>query len=110
VGPKEYLFKAPSGEKIWADGVRVENCHLRETEYAGDPKTSPFLSSSNKVHELIRNQARDEFRRYAEVIRDPRSPALGLEVITNDARAVPLFQSWLKEFGIPGHVVVKPFP
>jgi hypothetical protein len=32
---------------------------------------------------------------------------MGLEIITNDARAVAFFDALLKEFGIPGRVVVQ---
>jgi hypothetical protein len=58
----------------------------------------------------MRADVRKEFLRYAAVIRDPASPAVALEVITNDARAVPFFESVLAELGIPGNVVVRPFP
>lgn len=76
----------------------------------GDPKNSPFINLENRIQEGIRNQVRDEFARYAAAIRDPASPAIALEVITNESRAVPFFESLLRELGIPGNVVVRPFP
>jgi hypothetical protein len=39
---------------------------------------------------------------------DPATPVVGLEVIVNDARAVPFFEALLAEFRIPGRVVIKP--
>ena len=50
----------------------------------------------------------DEFRRYAAVVADPKTPAASLEVTVNDAQAKPYFEALLKQFSIPGKVVVKP--
>jgi hypothetical protein len=80
-GPVERLLKASSGETVWADGIREADCRI----------------------------LRDQFSRYAAIIRDPKSPAIALEVITNDPKAVPFFESLLRELKIPGEVVVRPF-
>jgi hypothetical protein len=109
-GPLEKLLTASSGEKVWADGVREADCRLLETKLVGPPENSPFVNVENQIQQGIRNQVREEFARYAAVIRDPASPAIALEVITNEPRAVPFFESLLQEMGIPGEVVVRPFP
>lgn len=109
-GPEERLVRASSGEEVWADGGRAADCRLLEAKYVGDPSKSPFVSASNPVHERIRNLVREQFQRYAAIIRDLRSPAVSLEVITNDSRAVPFFEALLKDLGIPGEVVVRPYP
>jgi len=109
-GPKERLVESASGAKIWADGVREADCRLLEAKLVTKPEISPFVESSRPVHEVIRAKMRAEFSSYAAIIRDPSSPAVALEVITNDARAVPFFESLLRELQIPGGVVVRPFP
>lgn len=109
-GPVERQLQASSGEKIWADGVREADCRILEAKMVTDPSNSPYVRSWKEVHEWMRADVRKEFLRYAAVIRDPSSPAVALEVITNDARAVPFFESVLTELGIPGDVVVRPFP
>jgi len=109
-GPHERYFRAPTGEEIWADGVRELDCRLLEAKFVQKPDGSPFVSADNLMREKIRDSIRAEFGKYAAVLRDPASPAVALEVITNEARAVPFFESVLKELGIPGQVVVIPFP
>ena len=109
-GPVERFLRAASGEEIWADGVRAADCRILEAKYIKDPTKSPFVSSWKEVHELIRGKIRKEFSNYAAIIRDPTSPAVALEVITNEPRAVAFFEALLQELGIPGRVVVLPFP
>jgi hypothetical protein len=108
-GPTERLLRATSGEEIWADGVREADCRLLEAKFAKDPDGSPFVSANNLMREKIRDSIRAEFIKYAAVLRDPSSPAIALEVITNEPRAVAFFESLLKELGITGEVVVRPF-
>jgi hypothetical protein len=60
------------------------------------------------IREDIRAKLDDEFARYAEVVKDPSTPVTGLEIITNEPRAVPFFEKLLKAHGIPGRVVVRP--
>jgi len=109
-GPVERLLQATSGERVWADGVREADCRILEAKLVTKPETSPYVRAWKEVHEWMRADVRNEFIRYAAIIRDPASPAVALEVITNEARAVPFFESVLKELGIPGQVVVRPFP
>jgi len=99
------------GVQIAADGARVTDAHLLEAKYVGDPIRSPFVKGS-KCPEVIRQKVlkdvTEQFRRYAAVIHDPRTPVVGLEVIVNDARVVPYFEQMMKQLGIPGQVVVSP--
>ncbi|HZI04160.1 MAG TPA: restriction endonuclease fold toxin-2 domain-containing protein [Archangium sp.] len=109
-GPEE-LEVSGGGEQVWADGARVEQARLLEVKHIGDAERSPFIAGSKcaeKARTMILNALMDEFARYAAVIKDPNTPAVGLEVIVNDSRAVPLFEHLMKIFSIPGEVVVRP--
>jgi hypothetical protein len=44
----------------------------------------------------------------AAVLRDEATPAVALEVITKEVRAVPFFEALMGEAGVLGEVVVKP--
>jgi predicted nucleotide-binding protein (sugar kinase/HSP70/actin superfamily) len=56
---------------------------------------------------MIREKEFHQFSRYAAVLKDPTTPAVGLEIILNDARAVPFFESLMRELGIPGRIAVS---
>jgi hypothetical protein len=66
--------------------------------------------SESQVPDFVRDDViadvADEFFRYAAVINDPNTPVTGLEVITNERKAVALFQDLLNRYNIPGRVVV----
>ncbi|PTL81804.1 restriction endonuclease fold toxin-2 domain-containing protein [Vitiosangium sp. GDMCC 1.1324] len=108
-GAEEILVEG-GGKQIWADGARASDAHLLETKYIEKPGTSPFIEGSAcdaDIRQIIRTKEVKEFTRYAAVILDPVTPAVGLEVIVNDARALPYFQALMRELGIPGRVVLK---
>src|SRR5262249_46076545 len=99
------------GEKVWADGIRAEDQTLLDAKFIDKPGRSPFIEGSDCpdfIRDKILPQIDDEFRRYAAVISDSNTPVKALEVITNDARAVPYFEGLLEKYGIPGNVVVRP--
>jgi hypothetical protein len=107
-GTEELLVKG-GGEKVWADGARASDAHLIDAKYVEKPDTSPFVIGStcdDAVRQLIRKKEANQFSRYAAVILDPKTPVVGLEVIVNDSRAVSFFEALLREFRIPGRVVV----
>ncbi|WP_257452687.1 restriction endonuclease fold toxin-2 domain-containing protein [Archangium lipolyticum] len=109
-GPEEMQVSG-GGEEVWADGARLDKARLIEVKHIGDAERSPFIAGSKcaeKARTMILNALMDEFARYAAVIKDPNTPVVELEVIVNDSRAVPLFEQLLKNFGIPGEVVVRP--
>lgn len=108
-GAEELLVEG-GGEAVWADGARSSDAHLIEVKFVEKPATSPFVSGSacgDAVRQAIRGKEAYQFSRYASVIQDPATPAVGLEVIVNDSRAVAFFESLMREFKIPGRVVVK---
>lgn len=107
-GDEEILLKG-GGEQVWADGVNLGDAHLVEIKHVNDPDTSPFIDGSKcgaAVRDMIRDQVSKEFKRYAAIINDPATPAVGLEVIVNDARAIPFLQMLMQQFGIPGRIRV----
>jgi restriction endonuclease fold toxin 2 of polymorphic toxin system len=109
-GPAE--IEVSSGDvTVRADGARVSDAHLLETKHIGSPDSSPYIPGS-RCPECVRNMIRqslvDQFLRYAIIIRDPATPAVGLEVITNDERAIIFFETLLRETSTPGRVVIKP--
>jgi len=109
-GPEEVLVEG-GGEKIWADGLRMDTARLVEVKYVAAPEKSPFIQDSQcnaRVRALILEEVTAEFRRYAAVLADAGTPAVGLDVIVNDARAVPFFEGLLRTLGIPGEVIVRP--
>lgn len=108
-GPEEVQVSG-GGEDVWADGARLEKAKLLEVKHVGDAEKSPFIAGSKCAETariMILDALMDEFARYAAVIKDPNTPVVGIEVIVNDTRAVPLFESILKKFDIPGEVVVR---
>jgi hypothetical protein len=109
-GPEE-VQASGGGEEVWADGARMEKARLLEVKHVGNAERSPFIPGSRcgeTARAMILDALMDEFARYAAVIKDPDTPVMGLEVIVNDGRAVPFFEALLKQFGIPGEVVVRP--
>lgn len=52
------------------------------SQYVSESNAPPFL------RDQVQKVTEEEFRCYAAVINDRATPARGLEVITNDARAV----------------------
>jgi len=109
-GKQEFLVKG-GGEEVWADGARMDNAHLLEVKHVEKPDSSPFIAGSTCeefIRSMIREKERIQFKRYAAVIGDPETPAVGLEIIVNDARAAPFFELLMHELGIPGRVVILP--
>jgi hypothetical protein len=110
-GPKEYLVAAENGKQVWADGVRAGDAMLVEAKHSSSLERTPFDLSSKlpvKVQDSIRTKQLNELLRYAEVIRDPSTPAVGVEIVTNSPTAVRYFEELLRDAGLPGRVVVKP--
>ncbi len=107
-GPRN--FTVPAGdESINIDGFNGTT--ILEAKFAGNPGRSPFVEDSaipGFIRDRIVAQQRDEFRRLAAAINDPQNPFTGLEVRTNDPRAVPFFESLINDFNIPGQVRVTP--
>jgi hypothetical protein len=110
-GLLEYEIKGADNVKIWADGVDQATGKVIEAKYISNPGASPFVEGSScypPVRQKIVEQVTDEFDRYSKIIKDPQTPLIELEVTISDAQAKPFFEKLLKDFDIPGQVVVKP--
>ncbi|MFY0528940.1 restriction endonuclease fold toxin-2 domain-containing protein [Archangium gephyra] len=97
------------GQAVDADGYRSSDAHLLDAKHVEKPDSSPFINGSRcleRVRDSIRLKEFEQFSRYAAVLKDPMTPAVGLEVILNDARAMPFFEGLMRELGIPGRIVV----
>lgn len=107
-GAEELLVQG-GGVEVWADGHRAGDAMILEVKYVDKPDSSPFIQGS-RCNDLIRDKIRlkelEQFRRYAAILNDPAIPAVGLELILNDARAVPFFEAIMRELRIPGRIVV----
>lgn len=105
-GGINYLIKG-GGVEFWADGIR--DASVIETKMIVNPPRSPYIAGS-KTPDFIREKAvadvRGEFDRVAKIVRDDGNPLTSMRVITNDAKAVPFFESLLREYNIPGGVIV----
>jgi hypothetical protein len=107
-GSLNYLI-AGGGTKFWIDGY--EGRSILEAKFVDLPGRSPYWADS-AAPPYVRNPALedavDEFRRLAKILRDPEVPFNSLDVVVNDARALLYFESLMRQFEIPGKVrVVK---
>ena len=106
---------AGGGERVWADGLIPDEALLRDAKLTENLRSSPFIDANPHqipapVLRTIRAKIDDELSRYARVIADPDTPVIGLEIVTSTPLSVPFWQRMLRQFGIPGRVVVHPFP
>ncbi|MCP9490704.1 MAG: hypothetical protein MSC31_12615 [Solirubrobacteraceae bacterium MAG38_C4-C5] len=104
-------FEMRGGDvRINADGFRETDGSALEVKHVGSPDRSPYVPGSG-APDFIRQKALadmdSEMARYRQVIEDGSNPVRGLEVITNDRRAVPQFEEMLRKHEIPGRVVVR---
>ena len=109
-GDKEILVKG-GDKQVWADGTNTSDAHLVEVKHVEKPDISPYVEGSRcneGIRAMVRDQMNKEFERYAAVIHDPGTPAAGLEVILNDTRAIPFFESLMRQFKIPGRIRIDP--
>jgi hypothetical protein len=107
----EEILASGGGKQVWADGARMDSARLVEVKHIGAADNSPFVPGSkcdDYVRSMIQDEVAEEFSRYAAVINDPRTPAVALEVVVNESRAAPFFETLLRRFEIPGEVLVRP--
>jgi hypothetical protein len=108
-GPRNYEMSA-GDVKINADGFREFDATALEAKHVGSQTRSPFVPGSD-APEFVRNAARleieKELQRYKVIIDSSATPVRGLEIVTNDARAVPYFEQLLDKYDMVGRVVVK---
>ena len=109
-GPEEITVSG-GGMEVRADGARVSDAHLLEVKHVASPGSSPYVPGSScpePIRLRVRGELIQQLRRYAAIIRDPKTPAVGLEFITNDIRAASFFEGLMTELGVQGRVVVRP--
>lgn len=106
VGDTEFTISG-NGEKFDADGLADKT--VLEAKFVGNPARSPYIEDS-KLPPFLRKQiggkTRDEFARLSRVLRD-NNPLTAVRVITSDEKAVPYFEKLMREYHVPGEVVVK---
>lgn len=94
---------------VWADGFRPRDGSILETKRVGPGDRSPYVPGSG-APDVVRAKARQAFaheiERYTEVWRG--TPVKGLEIVTDDPRAVPYLEQILAAFEVPSRVVVQP--
>ena len=103
-GPYNYKVSG-GGEHFEIDGYRGTT--ILEAKHVGNPKSSPYLPKSRipkAVRENILDDPRDELRRLRQIIRSGETPFKSVEIITNTPESKALFETLLKEFGVPGIV------
>ncbi len=108
-GPLNYEMRA-GDVKINADGFREIDAAALDAKHVGSRDRSPFVPDS-AVPDFIREKNRlaiaSELQRYRAIIESPDTPVRGLEIVTNDIRAVPYFEDLLREYDVVGRVVVR---
>ncbi len=96
-------------ESFKIDGYRGRI--ILDPKYTSNPDISPYILNS-KAPQFIKDktltQERDQFRRAKDIIDNPSIPFKELEIVVNDSRLIPYFESLLQEFNIPGQVKVVP--
>ena len=109
-GPLNYELQG-GGAKINADGFRISDAFALEAKHVGSSDSSPFVPGSKApdfLRERVLADVRGELERYRDVALSGETPMRGLEVITNDPRAVPQLEALIEETGAPARVVVRP--
>ena len=110
-GLQEFEIKGGNNSKIWADGLDRSTGSVLEAKHIGNPGASPYIPGSSApqfIRDQIIGQFRDELRRYADIIADPNSPLTKLDVITNNQAAKEFIENLLREYNIPGEVIIRP--
>lgn len=113
-GPQETRIVV-NGVSVEADGIVAEQGLLRDAKYTERLDRSPFIDVTphpipDFIREGILERIEDELARYAAIIRDPTTPVVGLEIVTNTPLTVPFWERMLRQQGIPGRVTVRPWP
>ncbi|MBE2314957.1 hypothetical protein DVA67_003160 [Solirubrobacter sp. CPCC 204708] len=105
----DYLM-GDGASAIWADGFRATDASILCAKAVGpDPSRSPWVKGSDvpeRLRVLARRSFEHEIARYQAVWADPSTPVRGLEVVTDDARAVPVLEAILAGWAVPSRVVV----
>jgi hypothetical protein len=103
-GPHNYDISG-GGVDLEIDGYRGTT--ILEAKHAGDVKSSPYIPDSScpdGVRASILNKTRKQLDKMRSIIRSGETPFKSIEIITNTPESKALFESMLKEVGVPGTV------
>ena len=70
-------------------------------------RTSLEQTIPDPIRENMLDEVRNEFERISKILRDEGNPLESLKVITNNQDAKPFFEALMRQYRIPGQVVVK---
>ncbi len=110
---KRVTLKGPpinAGPTMDLDGVKMNESAIIEAKYIEKPNKSPYIEGSSCpdfVRESAINDINKEMIKYYNIISDPTNPARELIIITNEAKAKGFFEKKLRQFNIPGKVIIK---
>ena len=102
-----------AGTTLDIDGIDFKDGYALEAKLVKVPpgKPSPYrgnLSAPPPVIASMEGDIASEFDRYSRLFKDPATPLKGLKIITNDAEAQAYLERRMREFGIPGFVILAP--
>jgi hypothetical protein len=107
-GPLNY--RVPAGKTtIDIDGYRGTT--MLDAKFVEKPAVSPYIPDSGApafLRQKILKEQEWEFERYKAAIDDPAVPFNRLDVLTNEPKAVPYFESLMAQYKVPGTVKVVP--
>jgi hypothetical protein len=106
-GEKERVVSG-SGVKFKADGIADKN--ILEAKFVGNSARSPYIENSKFpafLREVTDKKTRSEFERMSKILQDGKNPLTKVRVITNDEKAVPYFQKLMREYNVPGEVILR---
>ena len=82
---------------------------MLDAKFVEKPERSPYVDDSRMPEFLrtkIMKEQEHELQRYNALIKDPKVPFDRLNILTNEQRAVPYFQSLMDQLQVPGSVMV----
>lgn len=104
-----YNYKVSGGGVDFdVDGIKDKN--VLEAKFVGNPSRSPYIEDSalpNFLRQSIDAKTRGEFERVSKILQAGDNPLTSFRVITNDQRSVSYFEKLLREYNVPGQVVVE---
>lgn len=93
-GDQEIRLITPAGERVWADGVRVDPDEVVALDAKFVEKPGGKSLYEGRAPDFVLNDFAAELRKYAQVIGDPRNPVGRLNVITSTPQARDFLTTW----------------
>ena len=98
-----------NGEKLNADGIAGKD--VLEAKFVTNPERSLFIKDSKLPNFLRKGMEekgiRSELSRLDKILRDDSNPLTSVRIITNNKKAASYLLELMKEYNVPGEVVVK---